>query len=84
MQTRIKDRIADAIKQSGKTKVQVARDVGVAVTQLYAWLEGKSVPRIERVVKLADSCGVTVDYLARDEDEQEDIVIYDEREDMQL
>ena len=71
MKLNINERMRIAVANSGKTKAQVAREVGVAVTQLYTWIHGTCVPRIDRIVKLADVCGVTLDYLARDEETED-------------
>ena len=73
MRTKFKERLAYAMEHSGKTKAQISRETGIAYTQMWSWLTGGAIPRIESIVKLADACGVTIEYLARDEVEDGEI-----------
>ncbi|MCI6026302.1 MAG: helix-turn-helix transcriptional regulator [Oscillospiraceae bacterium] len=54
---------AKLLEQKGVTPYQVYKATGVAQSSLSDWKNGKSKPKYEKMVKIADYFGVTVDYL---------------------
>ena len=59
------DIIEHLCKERGIYVTQLASDIGVSKSNVTNWKNG-SVPRSDKVRKIADYFGVTVDYLLRD------------------
>ena len=59
------DIIVHLCKERGIYVTQLASDIGVSKSNVTNWKNG-SVPRRDKVRKIADYFGVTVDYLLRD------------------
>lgn len=51
------------LKEKGLTAYRVAKDTGVTTATLTSWKQGKYTPKAEKLQKIADYLGVTVDYL---------------------
>lgn len=49
--------------QRGVTRYRVAKDTGVAEATLADWMKGRSTPKIDKLQKIADYFGVSIDYL---------------------
>ena len=49
----------------GVTDYEVAKNTGVSTSTLTCWKQGLYVPKIEKLLKLADYFGVTLDDLVR-------------------
>ena len=49
----------------GLKDADVSRATGVSQITLSAWKRGKNTPKIEKLIKLADFFGITLDELAR-------------------
>lgn len=62
---------AKLLEQKGVTPYQVYKATGVAQSSLSDWKNGKSKPKYEKMVKIADYFGVTVDYLLGKPDQKE-------------
>ncbi len=43
----------------------VAKGIGVAQTMFSEWKNGKSIPKVDKLIKIADFFGVTLDELVR-------------------
>lgn len=54
---------AKLLKERGVTSYQVHKATGVAQSSLSDWKNGKSKPKYEKMVAIADYFGVSVDYL---------------------
>lgn len=55
----------------GMTDAQVAREAGVSKPTLSDWKAGRSMPKAEKLKKIADLFEVTLDYLQNGEDSEE-------------
>ena len=54
---------AKLLEENGVTPYQVSKATGVAQSSLSDWKNGKSKPKFEKMKKIADYFGVSVDYL---------------------
>lgn len=53
---------AKLLEDRGITIYKVAKDTNIATSTLYDWKNGRSNPKIDKMIKLADYFGVSVDY----------------------
>ena len=63
------ERLKTLIKGSGKTQIQICKDLGISKQKLTNWKSGYSSPTLEDVVMLARYFGVSSDYLLGIENE---------------
>lgn len=57
--------IKEARTQAGLTVIEVAKAMNVSEVCVYQWEAGDTKPRTDKLVKLAELFGVTVDELLR-------------------
>lgn len=57
----------EARKAAGKTVADVMKHMGVSDAAVYQWETGDTMPRPDKLVKLAAFYGVTVDELLKEE-----------------
>ena len=50
------------VKARGITAYRVAKDIGFATTVFSDWKSGKSKPKADKLKKIADYFGVTIEY----------------------
>lgn len=50
------------VKARGITTYRVAKDIGLAPTVFSDWKSGKSNPKVDKLKKIADYFGVTIEY----------------------
>ena len=50
------------VKARGITTYRVAKDIGLAPTVFSDWKSGKSQPKVDKLKKIADYFGVTIEY----------------------
>lgn len=50
------------LKKTGKTSYQVSKDTGIGENTLSHWKTGRSNPKIDKLIILADYFGVPVTY----------------------
>lgn len=50
------------VKARGITSYRVAKDLGLAPTVFSDWKSGKSKPKVDKLKKIADYFGVTIEY----------------------
>lgn len=55
-----------------KTTYQVAKDTGIAQSTLSDWKRGKSRPKADKLILLANYFGVPIEYFLEKENEKED------------
>lgn len=55
----------EARQKAGKTVAEVMKHMGVSDAAVYMWETGETTPRPDKLVKLAEFYGVTVDELLR-------------------
>lgn len=58
------DKFRQLLGKNNKTPYQVAKDTGIAQSTLSDWKQGKSEPKFDKLIIIADYFGVTVDYFA--------------------
>ena len=56
------EKFEQLVKARGITAYRVAKDIGLAPTVFSDWKSGKSKPKVDKIKKIADYFGVTVDY----------------------
>lgn len=61
------------LNERGITAYKVAQETGVTTATLSSWKKGRYTPKREKLQKIADYFGVTVDYLMTGEEKAEEI-----------
>lgn len=56
------ERFEQLVKARGITTYRVAKDIGLAPTVFSDWKSGKSKPKADKLKKIADYFGVTIEY----------------------
>lgn len=56
------ERFEQLVKARGITTYRVAKDIGLAPTVFSDWKSGKSKPKTDKLKKIADYFGVTIEY----------------------
>ena len=56
------EKFEQLVKARGITAYRVAKDIGLAPTVFSDWKSGKSKPKVDKIKKIADYFGVSVDY----------------------
>lgn len=56
------------LKARGITAYKVAKDLGFNNTLFSDWKSGKSKPKVDKLKKIADYFGVSIDYLITEEE----------------
>lgn len=57
------------LKENGVTAYRVAKETGITTATLTSWKQGKYTPKQEKMQKIADYFGVTIDYLMTGKDD---------------
>lgn len=60
------DKFAKLLQQNNVTAYQVAKETGIAQSSLSDWKSGRSIPKIDKLKKIADYFNVSVDYFTSD------------------
>ena len=60
------------LNERGITAYKVAQETGVTTATLSSWKAGRYTPKQEKLQKIADYFGVTIDYLMTGNDKQEE------------
>lgn len=58
------------MKEFGYTAYKVSVETGIAQSTLSDWKKGKSIPKIDKIQKIADLFHVSVDYLMKGEEKE--------------
>lgn len=69
------------LEKYGVTPYKVSKATGIATATLSDWKNGKSTPKLDKMQKIADYFGVSLDYLLGNE-EKENPPAQDEQEEM--
>lgn len=56
------ERFEQLIKEKGVTAYRVAKETGIAPTVFSDWKNGKSNPKVDKLKKLSEYFGVSIDY----------------------
>lgn len=70
------------LKKYGVTAYRVSKETGVTTSTLTSWKQGKYTPKREKLQKIADYFGVTVEYFTGEEknDDLHELTAKDERD----
>ena len=66
--------------KNGKKDADVAKATGITKSTFSDWKSGRRTPKNEKLQKIADYFGVTVDYLMTGKKEEPNIKVYDEHD----
>ena len=61
--TDLSKRIQQAVEKSGKSQKKIAKAVGITEVSLSRYIHGERTPRATIIPKLAEACGVSVEWL---------------------
>lgn len=64
------DRLDILLKESGITPYKLAKEVGISQSSLSEWKRGNSIPKYEKLMKIAHYFNVPVTYLTGREEEE--------------
>lgn len=56
----------ELLNANGKTAYQVSKDTGVATATLTEWKKGTYTPKTDKLLKLAEYFGVSIEYFLKD------------------
>lgn len=60
------EKFAKLIEERGVTAYQVAKDTGLTPTLFSEWKSGKANPKADKLMKLADYFGVSIEYFLKE------------------
>lgn len=63
------EKFAALLEKSNKTTYQVSKDTGIGENIFSYWKNGRSKPKVDKLIILADYFGVPVTYFLKDEKE---------------
>jgi len=55
-------KFAELLEKNNMTAYQVSKEIGIATSTLSEWKNGNYTPKIDKLQKIANFFGVTVDY----------------------
>lgn len=64
------DRFEDLLKRKGLKVADLSRLTGLSSTVFSEWKSGKSIPKTDKLIKIAKALDTTVEYLVTGENEQ--------------
>lgn len=56
----------ELLSKTNKTPYQVAKDTGISTATLSSWKAGAYTPKIDKLQKLADYFGVSIEYFLKE------------------
>lgn len=63
------DNFRQLIEKNGVTQYRVGKETGIAQSTLSDWKSGRSTPKLDKLIKIADYLGVSLEELISDEKE---------------
>ena len=66
------DRIFEIMKEKDLTASRVSKDTGISQASLADWRKGRSKPKIDKLQKLSEYFGVSIQYLTGESNEIDD------------
>lgn len=66
------DRIFEIMKEKDLTAYRVSKDTGISQASLADWRKGRSKPKIDKLQKLSEYFGVSIQYLTGESNEIDD------------
>lgn len=64
----------ELVKQKGLTYYRIAKDTGISTTMFYDWKKGRSVPKVDKLKKIADYLGVSLEYLQNKSEQTNEVI----------
>lgn len=64
------DRLDILLKERGITPYKLSKDIGMSQSSLSEWKRGNSIPKYEKLVKIANYFNIPVSYLTGKEEEE--------------
>lgn len=61
----------ELLQKNNKTTYRVAKDIGISSVTFTDWKKGRSKPKVDKLQKIADYFGVTIEYFLEDQGEIE-------------
>lgn len=58
----MKNKIKKLLKERGKTQYRLSKDTGIPQSCISDWCRGRSKPKLDKLKKIADYFGVSVEY----------------------
>lgn len=74
-------RFEQLLKENKVTAYRVSKETGVAQATLSDWKNGKSTPKYEKLSKIAEYFGVSVDWIKGETDEKKPLITNDKKQD---
>lgn len=59
----------ELLQKNNKTAYRVAKDIGISSVVFTDWKKGRSKPKVDKLQKIADYFGVTIEYFLNNENE---------------
>ena len=56
----------ELLSKTNKTPYQVAKDTGISTATLSSWKAGAYIPKVDKLQKLADYFGVSIEYFLKE------------------
>ncbi len=72
------DKFAELLQIHNTTAYQVAKATGIGQSTLSDWKSGRSVPKIDKLKKIADYFGVSVNYFTEDDKKEKPAALEDD------
>lgn len=66
------DRFRQLLEKNGITPYKVAKDTGISPSTLSDWKTGRSTPKTDKLLKIANYFGVTIEYLLGSESNEKE------------
>lgn len=60
------EKFAELLVQNNKTAYAVAKETGIAQSVISDWKRGRSKPKVDKLQKLADYFGVSIEYFLKE------------------
>ena len=74
------ERFSELLQNYGVTAYKVSKETGVSQQTLSDWKKGKSTPKLDKLQKIADYFGVSLDYLNTGENQFSNVKVVDEND----
>jgi transcriptional regulator with XRE-family HTH domain len=74
------ERLDILLKKNGVTPYKLAKDIGISQSSLSEWKRGNSIPKYDKLVKIAGYFNVSVNYLTGQSDDEQPAEADDNKE----
>ena len=66
------EKFEELCSKTGASPYQVSQDTGIATSTLTCWKQGKYIPKVDKLLKIADYFGVGIEDFFLENDDEED------------